>query len=155
MSDHMTNERAVQRARTLFESGYVCSESVLLALAENQGIESDLIPRIATAFGSGLSGTCGTCGALSGAIMGVGLAAGRQRSDQPRDAAYAITKKLVAAFEAKFGSINCQQLIDLDLGAPGASDEFRARNLLPQCFGYAEEAVRLALAFIAEQDAAS
>lgn len=156
MSDQVTSDRAVQRARALFESGFACSESVLVALAESQGIESDVIPRIATPFGSGLAGTCSMCGALSGAVMGIGLVAGRQRSDQPRDAAYAITNRLLAAFAERFGSTNCRQLIDIDLGAPGGREEFHARNLLPQGIGYAEACVQMALAFAAEQeDAAS
>ena len=156
MSDQSASDRAVQRVRDLFESGYVCSESVLMALAEHQGIESDVIPRIATPFGSGLARTCGMCGAVSGAVMGIGLAVGRQRSDQPRDAAYAITRRLLTEFAERFGSTDCQQLIGIDLGAPGGSEQFHARNLMPQCTGYAEACVQMALAFIADQeDAAS
>ena len=53
------NDRVSQRSRELFDSGYYCAESVLLAIAENQGIQSDLIPKIATGFCSGISRTCG------------------------------------------------------------------------------------------------
>jgi dihydrofolate reductase len=37
---------------------------VLLAIAESQGIQPDLIPRIATGFCSGISRTGGMCGAV-------------------------------------------------------------------------------------------
>ena len=50
----MSNETS-QRSRELFDSGFYCAESVLLAIAESQGIESDLIPRIATGFCSGIA----------------------------------------------------------------------------------------------------
>ena len=42
-----------QRSEELFQSGWYCAESVLLAIAEAHGIESEIIPKIATAFCSG------------------------------------------------------------------------------------------------------
>ena len=50
-------EQASKRSLELFKSGYFCAESVLLAIAENQGIQSDLIPRIASGFCGGISHT--------------------------------------------------------------------------------------------------
>jgi len=44
----MNDTTVANRSRQLFESGYYCAESVLLAVAESQGIKSDLIPKIAT-----------------------------------------------------------------------------------------------------------
>ena len=57
---------------------YNCCESVLLALAEYLGVESDLIPRIATGVGAGFSLNGLTCGAISGAAMAIGLKYGRR-----------------------------------------------------------------------------
>jgi len=71
------SEQATQRSLDLFRAGFFCAESVLLAIAERRGIQSDLIPRIATGFCSGISRTGGLCGAVSGAIMGINLVAGR------------------------------------------------------------------------------
>ncbi|GBD95663.1 MAG TPA: C_GCAxxG_C_C family protein [Nitrospirae bacterium] len=68
--------------RELFDSGYYCAENVLLAIAESQGIQSDLIPKIATGFCSGISRTCGMCGALSGAIMSLNLLYGRSSPEE-------------------------------------------------------------------------
>lgn len=47
---------------------YNCCESVLLALGEYLGMESDLIPKIGTAIGAGVS--------LNGLLCGVGLQCG-------------------------------------------------------------------------------
>ncbi len=66
-------------AEDSFSSGLYCAESVLVALAKAQGVDSEILPRVATAFCSGMSRTYGTCGALTGAIMGVSLALGRSR----------------------------------------------------------------------------
>jgi len=59
-------ERVSQKSRELFDSGFYCAESVLLAIAGHKGIQSDLIPGIATGFCSGMSRTCGMCGAVTG-----------------------------------------------------------------------------------------
>ena len=44
-------------SKSLFDAGYYCAEAVLLAVAKHNGIESPLIPAIATGFCSGLSRT--------------------------------------------------------------------------------------------------
>jgi hypothetical protein len=56
------SEQASQRSLELFTSGYFYAESVLLAIAESRGIQSDLIPRRATGFCSGIARTGGMCG---------------------------------------------------------------------------------------------
>jgi len=70
-------ESTVRAAEGYAEEGYLCSEAVLLALAESMGVESELIPRIATGFAAGVARTGNLCGALSGAVMGLGLRYGR------------------------------------------------------------------------------
>ena len=62
------SEQASQRSVELFRSGFFCAESVLQAIAESLDIRSDLIPRIATGFCSGVARTGGMCGAVSGAV---------------------------------------------------------------------------------------
>jgi len=50
-------EKTAQRSGELFDSGFWCAESVLLAVAESKGIKSDIIPKIATGFCAGISRT--------------------------------------------------------------------------------------------------
>lgn len=53
------NEQAAKKSRELFNSGYYCAESVLMAIAESRNVQSDLMPRIATGFCSGMARTGG------------------------------------------------------------------------------------------------
>jgi C_GCAxxG_C_C family probable redox protein len=85
-------------AEESFASSLYCAESVVLALAEAQGIESDLLPRIATGFCGGMARTCGTCGALTGAMMGVSLALGRSDAKASVQPSYQATQQLVREF---------------------------------------------------------
>jgi len=53
--------------------GHGCSESVLLAVCQEYGIESDAIPRIASCFAGGIGNSGSVCGAVTGAVMAIGV----------------------------------------------------------------------------------
>jgi C_GCAxxG_C_C family probable redox protein len=144
------SEQASQRCLELFKSGYFCAESVLLAIAENQGIHSDLIPKIASGFCSGISCTGGMCGAVSGAIMGINLVAGRSSASESIEFSYALTQKLIGQFERQYGSVNCRQLMDCDLATEAGQRCFMENHLMERCLQYAADATRMAISLIAE-----
>jgi C_GCAxxG_C_C family probable redox protein len=144
------NEQAPQRSIELFNSGFFCAESVLLAIAESQGIQSDLIPRIASGFCSGVSRTGGMCGAVSGAILGINLAAGRNSPDESIELSYFLTQELIDRFEKQYGSVNCRQLMGCDLATGAGQQYFVENNLMNSCLKYAEDATRMAVSLISE-----
>lgn len=144
------SEQASQRSLELFKSGYFCAESVLSAIAENQGIQSDLIPKIATGFCSGISRTGGMCGAVSGAIMGISLATGRISPSESIEPSYTLTQKLISQFEREYGSVNCRQLIGCDLFTETGQQYFMKNHLMERCLQYAQGATRMAISLIAE-----
>jgi C_GCAxxG_C_C family probable redox protein len=144
------SEQASQRSLELFKSGFFCAESVLSAIAESQGIQSDLIPRIATGFCSGISRTGGICGAVSGAIMGINLVVGRNSSTESIEFSYALTQKLINLFEKKYGSANCRQLIGCDLATEAGQRYFLENNLMEHCLEYAQGATSMAISLIAK-----
>ena len=146
---HISDVR--QNAEEAFSSGLFCAESVLAAVAKAQGIESDLIPRLATAFCSGVSRTCGDCGALTGAIMGVSLALGRSSPNEPVQPAYTATQQVVQLFKAEFGSRHCAALLDgCDLNTPEGQEKFKAQQLGQRCRRYTGRAAEIAVQAIAQ-----
>lgn len=151
-STDRTTPAAAQYARDLFESsGYYCAQSVLLAIAKHQGVDSTLLPAIATGFCSGVARTSGMCGAVTGAIMGLGLVNGMRAPGDDRDANYRAVTTFLAAFEAHFGSTNCRDLTGCDLGTAEGQAKFRADGVMAKCLDYVEQATRLALE-AAEED---
>lgn len=144
------SEQAPQRSLELFKSGFFCAESVLQAIAESQGIHSDLIPRIATGFCSGISRTGGMCGAVSGAIMGIGLVAGRNSPAESFEPTYTLVQQLIHAFDEQYGSVNCRQLISCDLATESGQHYFMENNLMESCLQYTEGATNITLSLIAE-----
>jgi len=140
-----TINEAVELSRELFSDQYFCAESVLLAIAAHQGIESELLLPLATGFCSGVAQTRGMCGAVSGAVMGLGLINGRRAPSDDRTANYAAVRKMVEAFEAQHHTVNCYELTGCDLGTPEGQAQFRATNMKSRCTDYVAEATRLAL----------
>ena len=136
------------RSRELFHSGYFCAESVLMAVAEHQGIESPLIPRIATGFCGGMSRTSGLCGALTGGIMGLNIVFGRDSAEGSRDRNYAVVAQYIKDFEKQFGSVHCSDLLGCDLSTAEGERTFKDKNLLAFCARITEEATSLVMRLI-------
>ena len=121
----------------IFDSGMSCSEAVALAGMKRLGRQSDLLPRIATGFGGGLSRTKSVCGALTGGVLVLSAAFGRDKLGDDRDVLVSKVQTLVDGFRARFGSDNCFALTGLDFNDPAAQDIYRQR-VHAQCRGYLE-----------------
>jgi C_GCAxxG_C_C family probable redox protein len=138
-------------AEDSFSSGLFCAESVVLAISRAEGIESELVPKMATAFCSGMARTCGTCGALTGAIMGVSLALGRTSAKDSVQPSYTATQQLIRAFESEFGSRDCQALLGgCDLDTAEGQAMFRDQKLGLRCREITGKAAELAARAIVE-----
>jgi len=85
---------------------YNCCESVLLTLAEYLGIESDLIPKIATGIGAGFSLNGFTCGSISGVVMAIGLKYGRKSSEENPQVTWKRVDRFIEAFKDRWGCSN-------------------------------------------------
>jgi C_GCAxxG_C_C family probable redox protein len=137
-------------AEDSFASGLYCAESVVLAVADELGIESELLPKVATAFCSGMGRMCGTCGALSGAIMGIGLALGRSEPNQSVQPSYEATQRLIREFEQEFGGRDCHVLLGCDLNTPEGQTTFRENCLGKRCAKYTSKAAEITARIITE-----
>jgi C_GCAxxG_C_C family probable redox protein len=132
------------RARRLFEGGLYCAESVLKTVAERHGIESDLIPSIATGFCSGQARTGGQCGAVSGAIMAISMVTGRRSHEDSVDGTYEAVGEFLREFRGRFGSTNCEGLLGCDIGTQEGRDRFEAEGLEKRCSDFTEIAAVIA-----------
>lgn len=102
---------------------------MLLAVAEKHGIQSDIIPGIATGFCGGMARTNGLCGALIGGIMALGILFGRKSPEESHYKIYSLTERLVHDFESHFGSRVCADLLGCDISTPEGEEVFYKEKL--------------------------
>ncbi len=137
-------EQVAQRASELFSSGLCCAESVLQAVAESRGIQSELIPKIATGLCGGIARTGGICGAVSGGVLGISLCYGRSQLGQSPEENARRIRAFLTECERHFGSTNCQQLLGCRLDTAEGQQFFKEHKLREKCAGFTREAARLA-----------
>ncbi len=135
------------KALEYFKSGYHCSESTFLALTEYLGVRSEFFPRIATGFHGGFGQTNQICGAVSGAVLALGLKFGRDSLEQHGWSTTDKVNLLVSDFSRhKEGKITCNQITQQDFSDRERFEEFRANRRIRDCGeGAVHYAVRRAI----------
>ena len=109
----MSKEETINKAVSLFDDGYACSQSVLLTFSDRFGMDEEKAKLISSTFGGGMGRLRQKCGAVTGGFMVLGLAYG---NTNPRDmntklAAYKKVRQLNQMFEDIYGSSNCADLL--------------------------------------------
>lgn len=122
-------EELPSRAVSLFNSNLNCAESLLLSSAEYLNMCCPFIPAMATPFGGGVGRRGSVCGALTGAVMAIGLAHGRSRSSDDKDKAYGYARELYDNFEKEFRTVMCRELTDCDVSTPEGREKFERENI--------------------------
>jgi len=146
-------EEVVDKALAHFKEGYACSETILLSFAESNYIRSEVIPKIASGFGGGVARMGSICGALTGAIMAIGLKYGRNNANDKEAYELCLKKssKCCKKFEQEFGSILCFDLINCDLLTSKGRYNYRKLGLKEEkCSNYVKRAVEIVLSLIEE-----
>ena len=114
---------------------YQCAQSVLAAYAGDFSLDKEKALSVAAGFGAGIGRLQETCGAVSGAIMALGLSSNFKESDR-RDkinGVYAKARRFTDEFSAKMGTIKCRELIDCDLSTEEGQKIFREQNRKEKC----------------------
>jgi C_GCAxxG_C_C family probable redox protein len=113
----MDNKKA-EHAVACFKSDFSCSQAVFSTYAEQLGLDNQVALKISCAFGGGMARMAETCGAVTGALMVIGLKHGKTRPDDAdaKDKTYALTREFVERFKARHSSIVCRELLGCDIG---------------------------------------
>ena len=109
-----------ETAKKLFEDGFLCAPAVFSVFSEGLGLEKRLALKIACGFGAGICGMGKTCGAVTGALMAIGLKHGKEdlADEESRQKTFALAKEYLDKFRELYGTIECKELIGYDLSNP-------------------------------------
>ncbi len=125
MNDGEMSSDRPDRAVVLFDAGFSCAQAICQVYGEEFGLPRETASRIAAGLGAGMARTDDICGAVSGAVLILGLAhgGGLENTGPVREDTYAAVREFIAAFTAAQGSTSCTGLLGYNLGNP---DEFAA-----------------------------
>ncbi len=143
------NSNPADTAKEIFQQqkGH-CSQSIFAAYGEHLGlgkVDFDTCMRISSAFSGGIALTGNVCGALTGALMSLGLKFG---DDVNQVNVHAV--KLLDEFKSLHGSIVCRELIDHDLTTDEQIKQAFATGVFDNCPKYIEDVTKLMDAAVKE-----
>jgi C_GCAxxG_C_C family probable redox protein len=131
-----------------FKNQFNCSQSVFTAFAPDFGISPDESLKIACAFGGGMGRQQLTCGAVTGALMALGLKYGKGLHDDEnrKKKTYDKCVEFMNEFIKENGSVNCRELLDgLDMKNPDDHKVITEQAMFEtRCRKYVADAVEIA-----------
>lgn len=115
-----SNVNRVEDSVSCMKNGLCCSQAILCAYAESFGLDREMAVRLAAGFGGGMGRMAGTCGAVTGAYMVLGLKADAATAGdrQGRDQTYGLVRQFAERFTARNRSTTCKDLMGCDISKP-------------------------------------
>ncbi|HOE90627.1 MAG TPA: C-GCAxxG-C-C family protein [Candidatus Cloacimonadota bacterium] len=139
-------DKRLQQALEDFNNNYNCSQTVSRQFAEDYGLTKDLISRLNAGFGGGMC-IGYTCGAITGAIMVLGLKyAKTDPTAEDKKEFYAVVHKFLNEFKVVHGALNCHELIGYEAGNEIQKEQAREKGIFKDnCPKYIKTAIELVL----------
>ena len=101
----------------IFDKGFNCAQAVLSSHSADYGLDPVVAKKVAGAFGGGIARNGDICGAVTGALMLIGLKYGQYKEgdNDSKENTYRIVNDYISKFKKEFGSIQCKDLLKYDL----------------------------------------
>jgi C_GCAxxG_C_C family probable redox protein len=139
----MNNEN---NAEEVFYNGFNCAQAVMTTYCSKYNMDDKTAKKLSCGFGGGCARQSLTCGAVSGAFMVIGLKYGKAVKDDSES--NIITYSKINEFSSKFriinNSINCTELLGIDLATIEGQNYFNENNLKKNnCTSYVKDACNI------------
>jgi C_GCAxxG_C_C family probable redox protein len=102
--------------------------------------------KLAAGFGGGMAHKGETCGAVTGAVMLIGLKHGntKAKDKKARRKTYELVQEFIGQFESRHGSTRCRDLLGHDLSTPEGYDAAKKKKLFRRaCPKYVKDAAEI------------
>lgn len=118
-------ESRVMEAKARHDRGFNCCQAVACTYCDLFGMDEETAFKACEAFGAGMGGMEGTCGAVSGAVFLAGLknSCGDLEMPVSKGKTYQLSRAITAKFREKNGSLVCRELKGIETGTPLRSCE--------------------------------
>lgn len=158
MDQEQVNAMLDQRVAQIMEKSHNCAQSSFFALSEQFGLGGDDVLKALTPL-PGMAERGETCGALTGALMAMGLIYGRDRLDdwEKYRSSLIPTNAFCQRFEKEMGTTLCCQIQERSFGAsfnlmdPEQLRSFQRAGATTKCTKVVQKACRLAAEIILDE----
>ena len=118
------------KAVELFESGYNCSQAIVLAFEEYLNLDKVTLQSLSSSFGGGISRLRETCGCISGMAIVLGLLNKNYDplDNEAKSTHYANVQELALKFKEKMKSYICSDLLNIEKGPQSPIASIRDAN---------------------------
>jgi len=118
------------KAEKYFCNNFNCSQAVFTTFATELGLDEEIALKIATQFGGGAR-KGEMCGAVSGALMVLGLKYGHCHAEdnEEKQRAYRIAEDFMNRFTAEKGTVVCRELLGYDVSKEADMVKIKELNL--------------------------
>lgn len=120
-----------EEIKELFLQGIDCSQVVTGQFADRMGMTREQARKVSACFGGGMM--CGeTCGAVTGALMVIGMVYGHSEEgdEAQKEKMSQKTAEFKKLFLEKYPSCMCRDLLGHDISVPGEMDKVLEKGLL-------------------------
>jgi C_GCAxxG_C_C family probable redox protein len=125
-----------------FKQGLNCSQAVFSANCRKYGIDEKQAAAIGAGFGAGMGRLGKTCGAVTGAIMILGLENYTDIASKKK--VHMAVQKFISEFEKVHGTVECLKLIGMDLTTDEANQKAMELGLFAtRCRHFVETADKI------------
>ena len=130
-------------AESRFKQNFSCSQAVFSAFASQFGIPDETALKLASPFGGGIARQGHVCGAVTGALMVIGLKHGAT-TPTGKEETYKVVLEFLHRFQEKHGSVLCRELIDCDMSTPEGWQIAKDKNVFAEiCLNLVRDAVEI------------
>lgn len=146
MSANKTTTEKQDTAQRLFDAGFNCSQSVCAALAPDLDVSREDALRVAAALGGGIGRSGATCGAVTGALLALGMKYGMTEADpQAKERMYVVAQEFMERFAERHTALTCKGLLNADISTVEGRRSMKERNThATVCMGLVGDAVAIA-----------
>ena len=128
------------------KGGFNCAQAVSSAFSEDFGVKKEDAARMACALGAGIVRSGEVCGAVSGAMMVIGLKYGSSEpgDTKAKEKSYEAGKVFKKLFEEKHSTVICRKLIGMDISTAEGLEAARKKGVFDSiCKGLVVDSVEI------------
>ena len=132
----------VEESVACFKKGINCTQAVVSVYGPQFGLERETALKVAAAFGSGM-GIGETCGAVTGALMVIGLKHAKVAGITllSKEETAEIAQVFIERFKTRHGTVVCKDLLGCDVSTPeGRKTAREEQHFKKRCPEYVKDA---------------